>query len=124
MPFALGDINLFKKDLYINIPMIGVCYIFNTQNFNVKTVLLPKEGAMSWFLNIDKKTGTHYLIGHKEDKTFDIYHVDMKNNKKTFLKNVEGFMDLIYNDQVLYRNVTKEGDKNISCYYFESVYKR
>ena len=56
MPFALGDINLYKDELYINIPMIGTCYVFNTKNFQIKTYLLPTEDADSWFLNLDKKT--------------------------------------------------------------------
>ena len=41
IPFALGDINLHKNELYINIPMIGTCYVFNTKNFQIKTYLLP-----------------------------------------------------------------------------------
>lgn len=123
MPFALGDINLYKDELYINIPMIGTCYVFNTKNFQIKTYLLPTEDADSWFLNLDKKTGFHYLIGHKKDETFDIYRIDLKNNHKTFLQNVEGFMDLIYDDQILYRKETIEGDKQFFCYYFEPVYK-
>ena len=103
--------------------MIGTCYVFNTKNFQIKTYLLPTEDADSWFLNLDKKTGFHYLIGHKKDKTFDIYRIDLKNNHKTFLKNVEGFMDLIYDDQILYRKETIEGNKQFFCYYFEPVYK-
>ena len=123
IPFALGDINLHKNELYINIPMIGTCYVFNTKNFQIKTYLLPTEDADSWFLNLDKKTGFHYLIGHKKDEIFDIYSIDLKNNHKTFLKNVKGFMDLIYNDQILYRKETIEGDKQFFCYYFEPAYK-
>ena len=31
-------------------------------------------------------------------------------------------MDLIYNDQILYRKETIEGDKQFFCYYFEPAY--
>lgn len=121
-PFALGDVNLYMDEVYINIPMVGICYILNTKTLKVKTVLLPQDGAESWFLNLDKKTGIHYLIGHLKDESFDIYHVDLNSNTKTLLANVEGFMDLIYNDEILYRKELLEGNKKFYCYYLYSAY--
>ncbi|WP_420387851.1 hypothetical protein [Roseivirga sp.] len=123
-PFALGDVSQYKDELYFNIPMAGRCYILNSKSKKVKTVIFPEDGANSWFLTIDKMNGTHFLIAHKADNSFDIYQIDLKTNSRTLLTNVMGYMDLIHDSKVMYRKTLTEGEKEFYCYYYRSVYTK
>jgi len=122
--FDLGEVSRHLDNVYFNIPMVGTCYILNIKTKKIQTVLYPTEGAKSWFLTVDKKTGIHYLAGHLQDNSYDIYHIDLKKNKKTFLNNFKGFRDLIFNDKILYTKEIDEGSKSFDCYYLTNVYTK
>ena len=118
----LGDVTQFKESVYFNIPMAGRCYILNAQSKKVKTLLYPSEGAKSWYLTIDRVKGSHYLVGQTKDKVFKIYHVNLETGKRTYLKDVTHFYDMIIDDKVLIKKEVKEGKKKFNCFYLKPLY--
>jgi len=120
--FDLGEVTVFKNDIYFNIPMIGRCYILNAKTHKIKTILYPEIGAKSWFLTVDKVRGIHYLVGNTHKNSFAIYYVDIEKNKKSFVREVEGFYDAIINDKVLLKKQIKENGKKFNCFYLTPLY--
>ncbi|KYG83326.1 hypothetical protein [Roseivirga echinicomitans] len=123
--FALGEVTSYKGEIYFNIPMIGTCYILNPQAGKVRTVLYPTEGANSWFLTVDKVTGTTYLVGDMGDDQFSIYHIDLKTNKKALVSTQQGFYDAIVNDQILVKKeIALDRKKKFNCFYLVPVFSK
>jgi hypothetical protein len=122
--FDLGEVSTYNGEIYFNIPMIGTCYVLNPNTKKVKTVLYPKEGANSWFLTIDKVTGSHYLVGDIGDDKFSIYHVDLNTNKKALAMEQEGFYDAIVNDKVLIKKKVISNEKDFNCFYLVPLFSK
>jgi hypothetical protein len=124
--FELGEVTSYNGEIYFNIPMIGTCYILNTKTLEVKTILYPTEGANSWFLTVDKITGSYYLIGDIGGNKFEIYHVNLKTNKRALIGVQEGFYDVIIDDQILLKKeVSSDSDqKKFSCFYLVPIFSK
>lgn len=122
--FELGEVTSYNEEIYFNIPMIGTCYILNTKSLKIKTVLYPTEGANSWFLTVDKITGSFYLIGDIGGDKFEIYYVDLKTNKRALIGVQEGFYDVIIDDQIMLKKEVTSDRKKFNCFYLAPIFSK
>ena len=111
-------LELIEDDIYVDIPVIGRCFVMNTKTKIIEEIKYPTEGAKSWLYTVDQVTSTNYLVAFKGDSQFSIFHVNKKSKKLTWLKDLTNFYDLIWNDRAL----TKQQEANETCYSFKPIY--
>lgn len=116
--FDLGRVESLKDKVFVNIPVIGKCFVLNTKQMTIDEIRYPTTGADSWLFFIDKVRGSSYLVSYSGNNNFSIYFLNPDSKELTWIKDVENFYDLIWDDKIL----IKKSENNEVCYYLEPLF--
>lgn len=116
--FETGRVQMLDRKIFVDIPVIGKCFILNINSGIIDEIRYPNDDVKSWLFVIDKKTKAYYLVGHKGNLEFTVNQINKETHKLTWLKDVYDFYDLIFDDKIL----IKKSLGGETCYYLEPLF--